>query len=105
MTAVLEAATPFEIALPPGRVGLRRAIAAEWTKLWSVRSTTWTLVATGVAVVGLGALLVSTAAEQAAALVSSLPGYAQQAQALQPQLEGLLGPIGIPPESVASTHQ
>jgi ABC-type transport system involved in multi-copper enzyme maturation permease subunit len=29
---------------------------AEWTKLWSVRSTIWTLVATGVAVVGLSAL-------------------------------------------------
>jgi ABC-2 type transport system permease protein len=56
VTALLEAAAPFEIALPAGRVGLRRAIAAEWTKLWSVRSTTWTLVATGAAVVGLGAL-------------------------------------------------
>ena len=31
-------------------------MAAEWTKLWSVRSTMWTLVATGVAVVGLCAL-------------------------------------------------
>jgi ABC-type transport system involved in multi-copper enzyme maturation permease subunit len=41
---------------PPGRVGLRRAMAAEWTKLWSVRSTTWTLIGTAVAVVGLCAL-------------------------------------------------
>ena len=56
MTAVLGAATPFAIELPPGRVGLRRAMAAEWTKLWSVRSTTLTLVATAVAVVGLCAL-------------------------------------------------
>ncbi len=31
-------------------------MAAEWTKLWSVRSTAWTLVATGVAVIGLCAL-------------------------------------------------
>ena len=31
-------------------------MAAEWTKLWSVRSTMWTLVATGVAVLGLCAL-------------------------------------------------
>ena len=31
-------------------------MAAEWTKLWSVRSTMWTLVATVVAVVGLCAL-------------------------------------------------
>ena len=56
MTAVLGAPTPFAIEQPPGRVGLRRAMAAEWTKLWSVRSTTWTLVGTAVAVVGLCAL-------------------------------------------------
>lgn len=60
MTTVLEAPAPFEIALPSGRVGLRRAMAAEWTKLWSVRSTMWTLVATGVAVVGLCALSTGT---------------------------------------------
>ena len=60
MTAVLEAPRPFEIAPPSGRVGLRQAIAAEWTKLWSVRSTMWTLVATGVAVVGLCALSTGT---------------------------------------------
>jgi ABC-2 type transport system permease protein len=59
VTAVLEARAPIE-NVPPGRVGLRRAIAAEWTKLWSVRSTTWTLVATGVAVVGLSALSTGT---------------------------------------------
>ena len=60
MTAVLGAPTPFEIELPPGRVGLRRAVAAEWTKLWSVRSTLWTLVATGLAVLGLCALSTGT---------------------------------------------
>jgi len=56
VTAVLGAPTPFAIDEPPGRVGLRRAMAAEWTKLWSVRSTMWTLAATVVAVVGLCAL-------------------------------------------------
>jgi ABC-2 type transport system permease protein len=56
VTAVLGDSAPFTIEHPPGRVGLRGAMAAEWTKLWSVRSTTWTLVATGVAVVGLCAL-------------------------------------------------
>jgi len=60
MTAVLGAAGPLTIEHPPGRVGLRRAIAAEWTKLWSVRSTTWTLVATGLAVIGLSALSTGT---------------------------------------------
>ena len=56
MTAELGTLTPFATDQPPGRVGLRRAMAAEWTKLWSVRSTTWTLVGTAVAVVGLCAL-------------------------------------------------
>jgi hypothetical protein len=35
-------------------------MAAEWTKLWSVRSTTWTLVATVVAVIGLCAISTGT---------------------------------------------
>jgi len=56
MTAVLGPAATFTIDQPPGRVGLQRAMAAEWTKLWSVRSTMWTLIATGVAVIGLSAL-------------------------------------------------
>ncbi len=56
MTAVVGTPASFEMALPSGRAGLRRAMAAEWTKLWSVRSTMWTLVATVVAVVGLCAL-------------------------------------------------
>ena len=60
MTAVVGAPPPLAIEHPPGRVGLRRAMAAEWTKLWTVRSTAWTLVATGVAVVGLCALSTGT---------------------------------------------
>src|SRR3974390_3785927 len=35
-------------------------MAAEWTKLWSFRSTMWALVSTGVAVVGLCALSTGT---------------------------------------------
>lgn len=60
MTSMLGASTPPAIEQPPGRVGLRRAMAAEWTKLWSVRSTLWTLIATGLAVVGLCALSTGT---------------------------------------------
>lgn len=60
MTAVLGGTTPLTLEQPTGRVGLRGAVAAEWTKLWSVRSTMWTLVATGVAVVGLCALSTGT---------------------------------------------
>ncbi len=60
MSAVVGTPAPFETPWPTGRVGLRRAMAAEWTKLWSVRSTMWTLVATGLAVVGLCALSTGT---------------------------------------------
>jgi ABC-2 type transport system permease protein len=60
VSAVLQAPAPFGVALPHGRVGLRQAMAAEWTKLWSVRSTMWTLAATGLAVVGLCALSTGT---------------------------------------------
>ena len=60
MTAVLEAPTPFAIERPTGRVGLRKAMAAEWTKLWTVRSTMWTLIGTCVAVVGISALATGT---------------------------------------------
>jgi ABC-2 type transport system permease protein len=60
VNAVLGAPASFVIEQPPGRVGLRGAIAAEWTKLWSVRSTLCTLVATGLAVVGLCALSTGT---------------------------------------------
>lgn len=60
MTAVLEAPVPFAIERPAGRVGLRKAMAAEWTKLWTVRSTMWTLIATVVAVMGISALATGT---------------------------------------------
>jgi hypothetical protein len=60
MTSLLGAPATFMMDQPPGRVGLRRAMAAEWTKLWSVRSTMWTLVATGIAVIGLSALSTGT---------------------------------------------
>jgi hypothetical protein len=60
VTVALGEPTPFALELPPGRVGLRGAMAAEWTKFWSVRSTLWTLVATAVAVVGLCTLTTGT---------------------------------------------
>jgi ABC-2 type transport system permease protein len=60
VTAVLEQPTPSVIEHPPGRVGLSGAIAAEWTKFWSVRSTMWTLVGTGIAVLGLCVLSTGT---------------------------------------------
>jgi ABC-2 type transport system permease protein len=60
VTAVVGAPARFETPSSMGRVGLRRAMAAEWTKLWSVRSTMWTLVGTGLAVLGLCALTTGT---------------------------------------------
>lgn len=48
-------------------------------------------------VFGFGAYVVATAVAQTSALVHNLPDYAQQAQALQPQVEGLLVPLGVPP--------
>jgi predicted PurR-regulated permease PerM len=54
------------------------------------------LVGLGV-VFGFGAYVVATAVAQTTALVRNLPDYAQQAQALQPQVEGLLAPLGVPP--------
>ena len=60
MTAVLESPATFVVDQPSDRVGLRGAMAAEWTKLWSVRSTMWTLAATAIAVVGLAALSTGT---------------------------------------------
>lgn len=41
---------------PSGRAGLRQAVSAEWTKFWSVRSTSWSLIALLLATIGLGIL-------------------------------------------------
>jgi predicted PurR-regulated permease PerM len=48
-------------------------------------------------VVGFGAYVVATSAEQVSTLIANLPGYTQQAQALQPQIDDLLTPFGLPP--------
>lgn len=60
MTVALDAPSAFAGDQPRGRVGLRQAAAAEWTKLWTVRSTAWTLGGTAIAVVGLCALTTGT---------------------------------------------
>lgn len=46
-------AGPAQGAVPLGRL-LARTCAAEWTRLWTVRSTWWFLAAAAVAMVGLG---------------------------------------------------
>jgi ABC-type transport system involved in multi-copper enzyme maturation permease subunit len=45
------------LASPSGKAGLRGTLASEWTKIRSVRSTYWTLLALVVIGVGLGALV------------------------------------------------
>lgn len=40
----------------PGRSGLPQVLRSEWTKLWSVRSTTWSLLALAGATIGFSAL-------------------------------------------------
>ncbi len=52
----------------------------------------------GLAVVfGFGAYVVATAIDQTSNLVANLPTYAQQVQALLPQIDGLLLPLGLAP--------
>ncbi|MGH3506353.1 MAG: ABC transporter permease, partial [Nocardioidaceae bacterium] len=66
MTAQLEAmheqASVARAAVPP-RAGLGQTVRSEWIKLWSVRSTTWTLVALVALGVGLTALVCATSAD------------------------------------------
>jgi predicted PurR-regulated permease PerM len=56
-------------------------------------------------VFGFGAYVVATAVAQTSALVGNLPGYAQQAQALEPQVEGLLAPLGVQPGWLAEVQR
>ncbi len=59
-------------ALPPasGRAGLASAVRSEWTKIRSVRSTYWTLIALLVVSIGLDALISAAAASH----LNSHPG-------------------------------
>jgi ABC-2 type transport system permease protein len=56
MTAGSAAAAPPARA-PGGGVTLPRVIRSEWTKLWTLRSTRWSLLAAVVAMAGLGMLI------------------------------------------------
>lgn len=44
-------------ARPAGRVTLPHVVRAEWTKLWSLRSTRWTMLVSFIAMAGLGPLV------------------------------------------------
>jgi ABC-2 type transport system permease protein len=60
MSAVATAPTPNPAASPrrpAGRVTQRHVIRAEWTKLWSLRSTRWSLLAGFVAMTAIGMII------------------------------------------------
>jgi predicted PurR-regulated permease PerM len=48
-------------------------------------------------IIGFGAYVSATALSQVGTLITNLPGYTKEAQALQPQVEGLLTPFGLQP--------
>ena len=50
-------ATPVQPAATRGRVTQLRVIRSEWTKLWSLRSTRWTLLVAILGMAGLGPLV------------------------------------------------
>jgi ABC-2 type transport system permease protein len=48
------------IAAGPVRVTQLRVVRSEWTKLWSLRSTRWSLLAAVVAMAGLGLVIAAS---------------------------------------------
>ena len=57
------------------------------------------------AVLGLGAILVDTAATQITTLVESLPSYSHQLQRYEPQIVSALRPFGVTSAKIQSTQQ
>lgn len=51
-------------SVPPGRYGFGGVVAAEWTKLRSVRSSVWTLLVTAIVGVGLSAIVTTARASR-----------------------------------------
>jgi ABC-2 type transport system permease protein len=61
--AAASAAVSLEAPPPAGSVGFRQALTAEWAKLWTVRSTTWTLASLFVLGVGLTVIICAASAD------------------------------------------
>ena len=72
-------------ALPPGRYGSRAALRSEWTKIRTVRSTAWCVLATVVAGIGIGVL----ASASEASRLAQRRGHRQGA--LRPHQRSLTG--------------
>jgi predicted PurR-regulated permease PerM len=62
------------------------------------------LVGAGI-VLGFGAYTVAVAVGQVSSLITNLPTYGQQAQALEPQVESLLVPVGVQPGWLADLQR
>jgi predicted PurR-regulated permease PerM len=56
-------------------------------------------------IVGLGVLLIATAAGQVVNLVSNLPTYVQQIQVFEPRLAAILAPFGVTLSNLQATNQ
>ena len=56
VTQPADAPAPAQRTMPPGRAGYRHALASEWTKIRTVRSTVWTLACTVVLSIGISVL-------------------------------------------------
>ena len=62
MATVMTSVAPSPLPSASGRAGLRGVLASEWTKIRSVRSTYWTLLALLVVGIGLGAVVAAATA-------------------------------------------
>jgi predicted PurR-regulated permease PerM len=71
---------------------------------WTSRSLAITLAyVVGLGIVfGFGAYLIASTVAQVSTLIANLPQYSQEAQTLQPQVEGLLTPFGVQPGWLAA---
>ena len=76
-TVTTSAGAPSLSALPPasGRAGLVGAMRSEWTKIRSVRSTYWTLIALVLVSIGLGAAISAGGASELNAHPLHKPGF------------------------------
>ena len=63
-TPVIEAIAPAALGRGAGRAGLRQAIAGEWTKMRTLRSTMWTIVTMAMVTVGVAVLVAATTSLQ-----------------------------------------
>jgi len=78
MTATQTTAAAAPVAQPSLAVRARDVLACEWTKLWSVRSTYWTLLVAVATPIGLSAIVAFTITGQPAGAAPAdplLPGF------------------------------